>query len=133
MINPSLDIWVWVCCAVLLGVLGARAWVVETGQGRLGRTPVQVKVLTGAVVVVIAALFGLLAMQGGVLLVESLVNGTDPSEVYYGSNDAADPPAADPAAPPAGAPPAGAPPAGAPPAGAPPAGAPPAAPPAGGP
>jgi hypothetical protein len=114
MINPSLDIWVWVACLVLLATLGARAWVVETGQGRLGRTPVQVKVLTGAVVVVIVGLFGLLAMQGGVLLVESLVNGTDPSKAYYGNNDATNPPPADPAAPPAGAPPAGAPPAGAP-------------------
>ena len=130
MINPALDIWVWVACLALLAMLGARAWVVETGQGRLGRTPVQVKVLTGGVVVVMAGLFGLLALQGGILLVDSLITGTDPSIAYYGTDEGdgggddggadapADPAPADPAAPPAGAPPAGAPPAGvAPPAG----------------
>ena len=84
MIDPSLDVWVWVACLVLLALLGARAWVVETGQGRLGRTPVQVRVLSAGVVLAVVGLFGMLAMQGGVLLVDSIVTGTDPSEAYYG-------------------------------------------------
>jgi hypothetical protein len=117
-INPALDIWVWVAVVALLALLGARAWVVETGQGRLGRTPVQVKVLTGAVALVAAGLFGLMAMQGGVLLVQSIITGTDPRDSLIVPND----PAPAPAAPPAGGVPAPA---------APPAGAPPVAPPGG--
>jgi hypothetical protein len=104
-INPALDVWVWVASALLLAVLGARAWVVETGQARLGRTPVKVRVMTGAVVVVLVALFGLLAMQGGILLVDSLLSGTDPAAVYYGpdgepggGDDAGDPAAGRPPA-----------------------------------
>jgi hypothetical protein len=119
-IDPARDIWVWAACLVLLILLGARAYVVETGQGRLGRTPAKVRVLTGGVVVAILGLFGLLAMQGGILLVDSLVNGTDPAAVYYGQTDdtdagaQADPDApADPNAPaPAGDAPAGPAPAG---------------------
>ncbi len=115
MFDPALDIWVWVSFLVLLALMGARAWVVETGRARLGRTSVQVRLLSGGVVLAVVGLFGMLAMQGGVLLFDSIVNNTDPSAVYYGTNDAAaNPPApdpaapADPAAPPAGAPPAGA-------------------------
>jgi hypothetical protein len=126
MINPALDIWVWTCCVVLLALMGARAWVVETGRVRLGRTPVKVRVLTGGVLVSLVALVGLLLMQGGALFVDSVVNGTDPAAVYYGTHDdtaggdaaadpgAADPAPADPAAPadPGAQPPAGQPPAG---------------------
>ena len=42
------DGWVWASFGLLLVLLGARAWVVETGHATLGRTPVKVKVLTGA-------------------------------------------------------------------------------------
>jgi hypothetical protein len=134
MIDPALDVWVWVAALVLLVMLGARAWVVETGQGRLGRTPVKVRVLTAGVFLALAGLVSMLAMQGGTLLVSSIITGTDPSAVYYGSDDQAggDDHAGDPNAP-AGQPPAGQPPAGQPPAGQPPAEQPPAGqPPAGG-
>jgi hypothetical protein len=118
MFDPALDVWVWVSFVVLLALMGARAWVVETGRARLGRTSMQVRLLSGGVVLAVVGLFGMLAMQGGVLLFDSIVNKTDPSAVYYGRNDAAaNPPAPDPAAPDPAAPPAGAPPAGAPPAG----------------
>jgi hypothetical protein len=119
MFDPALDVWVWVSFVVLLALMGARAWVVETGRARLGRTSMQVRLLSGGVVLAVVGLFGMLAMQGGVLLFDSIVNKTNPSAVYYGRNDAAaNPPAPDPAAPAdPGAPPAGAPPAGAPPAG----------------
>ena len=35
------DGWVWASFGLLLALLGARAWVVETGHATLGRTPVQ--------------------------------------------------------------------------------------------
>lgn len=125
-IDASLDIWVWVTCLVLLGVLGARAWFVETGRVRLGRAPAKVRALTGASVGVLAVLAVLVTTQGGYLLFHSIVTGTDPADTI-GTQVAADPPVAgDPAAP--GGPAAGGEPA---PPAAPPAGGGPAAPPGG--
>jgi hypothetical protein len=125
-LNPAFDVWVWLALLLFLIVVGARAWVVETGQGRLGRTPVKVKLLTATSVLVLGGLLTLVAMQGGYLLVQSLITGTNPSTAVYGpssdpnapadpkapANPPADPnaPAGNPAAPPAGnpaAPPAG--------------------------
>jgi hypothetical protein len=54
---------------------------VETGQVRLGGTPAAARLLTLAIVLVLAGLLGLLAMQGGTLLVSSIVNHTDPSQI----------------------------------------------------
>jgi hypothetical protein len=115
-LNPAFDVWVWLALLLFLIVVGARAWVVETGQGRLGRTPVKVKLLTATSVLVLAGLLTLVAIQGGYLLVESLLTGTDPSTAVYGPSSNTDPtppnapanPTADPNAP-AGnpAPPAG--------------------------
>ncbi|NMI02293.1 hypothetical protein HF526_34170 [Pseudonocardia sp. K10HN5] len=73
------DIWVWLTFALLLAVMGARAWVVETGQGRLGRTPVKVQVLTGAVGVVVVGLVVLLTVDGGATLVNMLLNPSNTS------------------------------------------------------
>src|SRR5690349_24621878 len=61
--------------------MGVRAYVVETGQVRLGGTPAAARLLTLAIVLVLAGLLGLLAMQGGTLLVSSIVNHTDPSQI----------------------------------------------------
>ena len=83
-INPAQDIWVWLTFALFLVVVAARAWVVETGQGRLGRTPVKVKLLTATTVLVLLGLTTLIAVQGGALLVESIVTGTDPATKVYG-------------------------------------------------
>jgi hypothetical protein len=83
-INPAQDIWVWLTFALFLVVVAARAWVVETGQGRLGRTPVKVKLLTATSVLVLLGLTTLIAVQGGALLVESIVTGTDPATKVYG-------------------------------------------------
>ncbi|MGZ8750271.1 MAG: hypothetical protein ACXWYP_05250 [Pseudonocardia sp.] len=63
------DGWVWVSFGLLLVLLGARAWVVETGHATLGRTPVKVKVLTGACGVAVALVVGLVAANGGARLV----------------------------------------------------------------
>lgn len=98
-------IWAWLTFAVLLGLLAARAWVVETGQGRLGRAPAKVRVLTAATVLVLAGLVTLLVVQGGATLVEAIVTGTDPLAI----TDAEVPGPVDPNAP---APPAPADPAG---------------------
>jgi hypothetical protein len=88
-INPADDVWVWASAALFLALMAARAWVVETGRTRLGRTSRQVKTLTGASAVVLVGLIALLGMQGGVLMVTSIVNGTDPSKAFYGPAPAA--------------------------------------------
>lgn len=80
-IDRRLDVVVWVCVAVVFVLLGARAWAVETGAVRLHRTPARVKLLTGASAVAITVLVGLLAMQGGILLVQSVITRTDPEDV----------------------------------------------------
>lgn len=84
MINPANDVWVWATAGLFLVLMAARAWVVETGRVRLGRTSRQVKTLTGASAVVLVGLVALLAMQGGTLMVTSIINGTDPSKAFYG-------------------------------------------------
>ena len=63
------DGWVWASLGLLLALLGARAWVVETGHATLGRTPVKVKVLTGACGLAVALVVGLVAVNGGARLV----------------------------------------------------------------
>ncbi|MCY7340882.1 MAG: hypothetical protein LH603_03225 [Pseudonocardia sp.] len=99
-IDPALDIWVWATAALLLVVMGARAWVVETGRGQLGRTPATVRVLTGSTVAVLAVLAGLLVMQGGAQLTEALLTGTDPATAgEQGDPAVGDPGPGDPAAP----------------------------------
>ena len=70
----SADAWVWVSFGLLLALLGARAWVVETGHATLGRTPVRVKVLTGACGAAVALLVGLAAANGGARLVYLVLN-----------------------------------------------------------
>ena len=63
------DGWVWVSLGLLLALLGARAWVVETGHATLGRTPVKVTVLTGACGLAVALVVGLVTVNGGARLV----------------------------------------------------------------
>ncbi len=63
------DGWVWASLGVLLALLGARAWVVESGHATLGRTPVKVTVLTGACGLAVALVVGLVAVNGGARLV----------------------------------------------------------------
>jgi hypothetical protein len=89
MIDPANDVWVWATAALFLALLAARAWVVETGRTKVGRTSRQVRTLTGASAVALVGLITLLGMQGGVLLVTSIVNGTDPSTSFYGPAPAA--------------------------------------------
>jgi hypothetical protein len=89
MINPADDVWVWACAALFLAVMAVRATVVETGRTRIGRTSRQVKALTGLSAVVLAGLVVLLGMQGGVLLVSSIINKTDPATAFYGTPPAA--------------------------------------------
>ncbi|HEY0813049.1 MAG TPA: hypothetical protein VGE11_07185 [Pseudonocardia sp.] len=116
MINPAHDGWVWGAGVLFLLLIGARAYTVETGQVRLGRTPALARMLTAGSVLVLVVLCGLLAMQGGTLLFSSIVHRTDPSKIpnvvldpsqpVDGGDNAPDP--AQPAAPAPGAPPPGA-------------------------
>jgi hypothetical protein len=68
------DAWVWASFGLLLALLGARAWVVETGHATLGRTPVKVKVLTAACGLAVALVAGLVAANGGARLVYLVLN-----------------------------------------------------------
>jgi len=65
----TFDAWVWAALGVLLALLGVRALVVESGHATLGRTPVRVRVLTGACALAATLVVGLVTVDGGVRLV----------------------------------------------------------------
>src|SRR3954466_3396485 len=77
-IDPALDPWVWILAAVLLVLLGTRAWVVETGRRQFGGTPSRVRALTWATGVVLVALTTLFMTRAGALLGQAVVPGTAP-------------------------------------------------------
>ena len=62
------DWWAWSTLGLLLALLGIRAWVVESGHATLGRTPVKVKVLTGACAVAAVLVTGVVTADGGARL-----------------------------------------------------------------
>ncbi|MHA6625326.1 hypothetical protein ACU61A_07865 [Pseudonocardia sichuanensis] len=117
MIYERLDVVVWATTLLVFVLLGARAWAVETAGAQLYRTAPKVRVLTIGSWLAVIALVVLLAVQGGVLLAQSIITRTDPSDVVTVVPANPPPPApVDPNAPPpaeAGTPPAdtGAPPA----------------------
>lgn len=106
LIDPANDKWVWAAAAVFLVMMGVRAWVAETGQGRLGRTPAKVRIVTATTVASLGLLIGLMVVQGGAQLADALLSGTDPAAAIGGAADVevADP---DPAGPDAAVPGAG--------------------------
>ncbi|MDT7581151.1 MAG: hypothetical protein QOK35_2415 [Pseudonocardiales bacterium] len=59
----------WGALGLLLVLLGIRAWVVESGHATLGRTPVRVKVLTGACALATVLVAGTVTVDGGARLV----------------------------------------------------------------
>ncbi|MGH3588849.1 MAG: hypothetical protein ACRDQ0_21275, partial [Pseudonocardia sp.] len=79
MINERLDVVVWASVLLLFVLLGARAWAVETSGAKLYRTSTRVRALTIASWLAGAAMVGLLAVQGGVILTQSILNRSDPS------------------------------------------------------
>ncbi len=83
MINPALDVWVWATCGLFLVLMATRAWLVETRHARLGRTTAAVKLLAASTVLTLAGLGVLLSIQGGTLLVNSIITKTDPAAAYY--------------------------------------------------
>ena len=68
------DLWVWSSFGLLVALLGARACVVESGQARLGRTPVRVRVLTGACALAAALVVTTVTLNGGAQLVYLLLH-----------------------------------------------------------
>jgi hypothetical protein len=68
------DGWVWAALGLLLALLGIRAWVVESGHATLGRTPVKVKVLTGACALATVLVAGTVTLDGGARLVYLLLH-----------------------------------------------------------
>jgi hypothetical protein len=79
-IDERLDIVVWAAVLLVLLLMGARAWAVETAESRHYRTSARVRVLTGATALAIVALGGLMAMQGGIILVQAVATATEPDE-----------------------------------------------------
>jgi hypothetical protein len=77
-IDPRLDILVWAAVLLVLLLMGARAWAVETAGSRHYRTSARVRVLTGATGLAVVALVGIVAMQGGIAFVQAIVTSTDP-------------------------------------------------------
>ncbi len=103
------DGWVWGALALLLALLGIRAFVVETGHATLGRTPVRVRVLTGACVLVTVVLAGLVTLDGGSYLLWLLTHPDEARAIQEAAEAAAEAaetaPPPPPSAPPAGPPP----------------------------
>jgi hypothetical protein len=79
-IDERLDIVVWAAVLLVLLLMGARAWAVETAEARHYRTSARVRVLTGATALAIVALVGLMAMQGGIILVQAVATSTEPDD-----------------------------------------------------
>jgi hypothetical protein len=77
-IDPRLDVVVWGAVLLLLLLMGARAWAVETAEARHYRKSARVRLLNGATALALVALVGLMAMQGGVVLVQAIATRTDP-------------------------------------------------------
>ncbi|TQM03939.1 hypothetical protein [Pseudonocardia kunmingensis] len=102
MIYERLDVVVWATTLLVFVLLGARAWAVETAGAQLYRTAPKVRVLTIGSWLAVIALVVLLAVQGGVLLAQSIITRTDPSDVVTVVPANPPPPApVDPNAPPA--------------------------------
>jgi hypothetical protein len=79
MIDPRLDVLVWGAMLLLFLLMGARAWAVETAEAGQYRKSARVRVLNGATAVAFVALLGLMAMQGGVVLVQAIATRTEPN------------------------------------------------------
>jgi hypothetical protein len=112
------DGWAWGTLGLLLALLGIRAWVVESGHASLGRTPVKVKVLTGACAVAAVLVTGVVTVDGGARLAWLLLHPAEAQAIEDAEKAAAEAekaaaeaaqngitdPAAVPQAPPAGPP-----------------------------
>jgi hypothetical protein len=83
-------VWVWASLGLLLALLGIRAWVVESGHASLGRTPVRVKVLTGACALALALVAGSVAVNGGARLVYLLLHPAEAQALEDAAQKAAD-------------------------------------------
>jgi hypothetical protein len=85
-------VWVWSSFGLLLVLLGARAWVVETGQTRLrlGRTPVRVRFLTGACALAAALVVTTVTANGGARLAYLLLHPQEAVAEQEARKDAED-------------------------------------------
>ena len=85
-IDPGRDVLVYLALVLFLGMLGARAWVRETGHRQFGGTPAEVRALSIGTGVTGALLVGLVFLQGGAVMVEALLTGTDPIAILGGAD-----------------------------------------------
>lgn len=68
---------VWAAFGLLLVVMAARAWIVETGvRGVDGRAPARVRALTVTAGIVALGVVVLVAVQGGIQLAGLLFGGS---------------------------------------------------------
>ena len=81
---------VWSSFGLLLVLLGARAWVVETGQTRLGRTPVRVRILTGACALAAVLVVTTVTANGGARLAYLLLHPEEAVAEQEARKDAED-------------------------------------------
>ncbi|GAA1378808.1 hypothetical protein GCM10009613_00500 [Pseudonocardia kongjuensis] len=92
----------WIAFGVMLALFAARAWVVETNRGRLTTAGSAQRGLTAAVAGSVVVLVVLLGLNGGVTLIDLLVNGeaelTAPADAATGGAGPGEAPV-DPAAP----------------------------------
>ncbi|MFP5021299.1 hypothetical protein [Pseudonocardia phyllosphaerae] len=68
-------VFTWIVFLVVLGLFGARAWVVETNRGRLTSGGSTQRSLTTGLVGAIAVLLVLMVFNGGTTLADLLLNG----------------------------------------------------------
>lgn len=85
-IDPGRDVLVYLALVLFLGMLGARAWVRETGHRQFGGTPTKVRALSIGTGVAGALLVGLVFLQGGAVMVQALLTGTDPIAILGGAD-----------------------------------------------
>jgi hypothetical protein len=77
-IDPRLDVVVWGAVLLLFLLMGARAWAVETAEAGQYRKSARVRAMNGATAFALLLLVGLMAMQGGVALVQAIATRTEP-------------------------------------------------------
>jgi hypothetical protein len=77
----------WAAFGLVLALMAARATIVETGHRTLGRTPVKVQVITGALGVALVTLVLMVVGNGGAEFVSLIING-DPAETAAAVEDA---------------------------------------------
>ena len=102
-LDPAFDGVVWGVSGLVLALMAARAWAVESSRTRLGRATRRVRGLTALTGAALVGLVVLLGVQGGAQFVQAVViaktQGTAAAEQYLQGPRQQQPAAPAPAAP----------------------------------